>query len=114
MSARKKPPENNDNTPFRPSGESRPENAGEAVSGVKKGVEKATEGGSEAIRNLLLLILLLAKIAFDDDEEDDELTEPEERAAAWDERANPIQDRFEQEDVDEDDVGDAIEWARSQ
>jgi hypothetical protein len=36
------------------------------------------------------------------------------RLAAWEARAEPIQRRFDAEDVTEDDVAAAIEWARSE
>lgn len=38
----------------------------------------------------------------------------EEKAAEWDELTEPIQERFEEADVGEDVVEDAIAWARSE
>lgn len=114
MSARQPPSGNESDSSLGANSTARPQNTEQALSGVKRGLGKATEGGSEAVQSLLLLVILLIKTVFNDDEEDDESMSPQERAAAWDERAGPIQDRFEKEDVDEGDVEDAIEWARSQ
>jgi hypothetical protein len=114
MSAQQ-PPSGNENGSSLPANSvARPQNTEQALSGVKQGLGKATEGSSEALQSLVLLIILLAKTVFNDDEDEDESMTPQERAAKWDERAGPIQDRFDEEDVDESEVEDAIEWARSQ
>lgn len=59
---------------------------------------------------IVLLILILLSLRDGDEKEDT----VEERSAKWDERAKPIQDRFEEENVTEEDVEQAIEWARSE
>lgn len=63
------------------------------------------------MRGLIVLLILILFSLRDRDKERDTV---EERSAKWDERAKPIQDRFEEENVREDDVERAIEWARSE
>ena len=107
-------PDDDGESAWRPSG-SVDRSPGEAVSGIRDGFGKVIEGGSEAAGSALLLVLLLVLRALGEDPDDDnESMTPQERSAEWDARAEPIQERFEENDVDEDDVEDAIAWARSQ
>ena len=51
---------------------------------------------------------------LDDEDDTTESMTAEEKAAEWDAHTDPIQKRFEENDVDEEVVEDAIAWARSQ
>lgn len=112
MSARA-PPSSDDNDEWSPSSTSSKEGTREAISGVGHGIRKIVEGGAETAQSLLLLGLLVVDALLNRAGEE-ETTDAQERSAQWDARAEPIQQRFEDEDVDESDIEDAIEWARSQ
>jgi hypothetical protein len=116
MSTDARPPRSDDDDPtWGPSSPSLNSDRDDAVSGIRNGFNKVVEGSTEAAGSAILLVfLLLLSVLGDDDNDDDESMTPEERSAEWDARAEPIQERFEEIDVDEDDVEDAIAWARSQ
>lgn len=112
MSTDAQPPtSDNDDPSWRPSSSSMDSDRREAVSGIRNGFDKVIEGASEAISYSVLLVLLVVFWLLGKNNEE---TTPEERSAEWNARAKPIQERFEANDVDEDDVEDAIAWARSQ
>lgn len=114
MSADAEPPTpNNDDPAWRPS-KSLDSDPDEAVSGIQSGIRKLVEGGTEAAGSAILLVILLLMSVLDEEDDNSESMTPEEKAAEWDARAEAIQERFEKNDVDEDDVEDAIAWARSQ
>jgi len=103
----------NDDPAWRPS-ESLDRDPGEAVSGIQSGFRKFVEGGTEAASSAILLLILLILNVLDKEDDSEEMT-PEEKAAEWDAHTDPIQKRFEENDVDEEEVvEDAIAWARSQ
>ena len=115
MSTDARPPTSDDDDPtWGPSSPSLNSDRDDAVSGIRSGFNKVVEGSTEAAGSAILLVILLILSVLDDDDNDDESMTPEERSAEWDARAEPIQERFEEADVDEDDVEDAISWARSQ
>lgn len=63
------------------------------------------------MNGLIVLLVLILIFLRDRDEEEDIVGV---RSTKWDERAKPIQNRFEEENVTEEDVEQAIEWARSE
>lgn len=107
MSSSKSPEDTN--SAWSPSSAIRDQQFSDGVASIKSGTKKVFEGSQEAVKGLIVLLLLL--LAFRDSDEDDSL---EERNAEWEERTEPIQERFEQENVTEEDVEQAIEWARSE
>jgi len=112
--ARPQAPDDDGESAWRPSG-SLDRSPGEAFSGIREGFEKIVEGGSEATGAALLLILLFAlRVLGEDADEDSESMTLEERNAKWDELAKPVQERFEDNNVDEEEVEDAILSARSE
>lgn len=116
MSTDTRPPTSDDDDPtWGPSSPSLNSDRDDAVSGIRSGFNKIIEGSTEAAGSAIVLVILLLLSVLDDyDTDDDESMTAEERSAEWDARAEPIQERFEEADVDEDDVEDAIAWARSQ
>jgi len=112
MSADARPPSASDDRAWQPSSLSPNTDRQAAVSGIRTGCRKIIEGGSEAVRSVALLVVLLLLSILG--EKGDESTNAQDRTAEWDVRAKPIQERFEKQDVDEQEVSDAILWARSQ
>ena len=108
------PNDGDDDPAWRPSAAVYNRDRDEAVSGIRQGVTKAVEGGTEAVGSAIVLVLLILFSILGDDDDDTEPMNAQKRSAKWDTRAEPIQQRFEENDVDDDDVTDAIEWARSQ
>ena len=113
--ARPQAPDDDGESAWRPSA-SLDRSPGDAVSGIRDGFGKVIEGGSEAAGSVVLLVilLLLSALGEDDDENGSKSMTPQEKAAEWDAHTDPIQKRFEENDVDEEVVEDAIAWARSQ
>lgn len=116
MSTDARPPRSDDDDPtWGPSSPSLNSDRDDAVSGIRSGFNKIVEGGTEAAGSaIVLLILLILSVLGDEDTDDDESMTAEERSAEWDELTEAIQERFEEADVGEDVVEDAIAWARSE
>jgi len=116
MSTDAQPPTSDDDDPtWEPSSPSLNSDRDDAVSGIRSGFNKVVEGSTEAAGSaILLVILLILSVLGHGDTDDDESMTAEERSAEWDARTEPIQERFEEADVDEDVVEDAIAWARSE
>lgn len=113
MSTDARPPtSDNDDPAWRPLSTSLDSDRDEAVSGIREGFRKVIEGGTEAAGSVILLVVLFLLSALGEDANESKTAQ--ERSAEWDARADPIQERFEAADIDEDDVEDAIAWARSQ
>lgn len=113
MSTDARPPTSDDDDPGWVPSKSLDRDPGEAVSGIQSGLRKLVEGETEAAGSTILLVILLLMSVLGDDDESGEMT-TEGKATEWDARAEPIQKRFEENDVDEEVVEDAIAWARSQ
>jgi len=86
----------------------------DALSGVTHGVQTTANGVVETLQSLLRLGLIGVGAITGRNGGSEQPTRAQQRAAKWDERAKPIQERFDDQNVDADDVKDAIEWARSQ
>lgn len=76
-----------------------------------KAIERTTgeeaSGPSWAVALLVVIIALLLKSDDEDDREDDSDT-------VWADATSDVKQRFDEENVTDEDVEDAIEWARSQ
>lgn len=107
MSSSKSPEDTN--SAWSPSSAIRDQQFSDGVALIKNGTRKVFDGSQEAVTGLIVLLLLL--LGFRDGDDEDTLKE---RNAKWEERTEPIQERFEQENVTEEDVEQAIEWARSE
>ncbi|WP_318567232.1 hypothetical protein [Salinigranum marinum] len=79
---------------------------------ITEGFRKIGDGASEVVCGLILLLLLI--ISRRDDGEEDRSKEAAARKEEWDKLSASVQRKFDESDVTEDDVDDAIEWARSQ
>jgi len=90
------------------------DDVGDALSGVAHGVQTTAGGVVETLQSLLQLGLIGVGALTERGDGTEESTAAQNRTAQWDERAGPIQERFDDENIDDDDVEDAIEWARSQ
>lgn len=82
----------------------------EVISGIQNSFQKVVEGSTEAAGFAILLMTLLFLSARRDD---DESMTPEEKAAEWDARTEPIQERFEAEEIDKSRIEDGITQVRS-
>jgi hypothetical protein len=73
---------------------------------VERSTGKRASGPIEAIALLILIVL----VALDSDHETETASDPD---VVWRETTAETKRRFDEENVTEDDVEDAIEWARS-
>ncbi|GGC71431.1 MULTISPECIES: hypothetical protein [Haloferax] len=109
-SASNNPPED---SPWTPDEASSGSDFSEGKREITDGFRKLGDGASEVVHGLIVVLLILLVRLWDDDEEE-RAKESIERKEEWDNLSASVQRKFDESNVTEDDVDDAIEWARSQ